>query len=179
MDAGGGRLRTRTMESCPATGQPSWEVIYCSPCEVDVSFLLLTSWVFALGVLYVDALQPRRIRERRVFWKGVCSPAEAGRGPPSDRRRRTLLTQETQPEDYCTNLPARPAQMQASRRGPLCGPPVGEWIPFWDSHRPGGRRCTAPSPPMYGMTLMISVMQMQVQMQVQMPTDHAGTSAAI
>ncbi|KAI7788970.1 hypothetical protein LA080_005072 [Diaporthe eres] len=69
------------------------------------------------------ALQPRRIRERRAFWKGVWpgrgkdvgtqDPGprtqgfwgrEGGRGPQRDRRRRTLLTQETQPEDCCTKL---------------------------------------------------------------------------
>lgn len=70
------------------------------------------------------------------------------------------------------------AQMQASRMGTLCGPPVGECIPFWDDHRPPGRPCNASSPPTHRMTLMISVMQMQVQVQMQIPSDHAGTPAA-
>lgn len=41
-----------------------------------------------------------------------------------DRRRRTLLTQETQPEDYCTDL----RRCKRAEEDPSVGPPVGECI---------------------------------------------------
>lgn len=100
---------------------------------------------------------------------------EGGRGPQRDRRRRTLLTQETQPEDYCTKLRrCKRAEedpsvgrllVRAFHSGTAIGQVAGHAL-----HR---------RPPTYRMTLMISVMQMQVQMQMQIPTDHAGTSAAM
>jgi hypothetical protein len=89
--------------------------------------------------------------------------------------RRTLLTQETQPEDFGT-------QLRRCKRAEW-DPSVGRLlvIAFHSGTVIGrvGLPRTAPWPPTYRMTLMISVMQMQVQMQMQMPTGHAGPSAAM
>jgi len=101
------------------------------------------------GKYYVDALQPRRIRERWVSGR-VCGPAEGpgpraqsswgregGRRPQMDRRRRRRPPHAADARDAARGLWYPAAQMQASRMGPLCWPPVGDCIPFWDSHRPG------------------------------------------
>lgn len=90
------------------------------------------------------------------------------------RRRRTLLTQEMQAEDYGTKV----RRCKRAEWDPSVGRMLVSGFHSGTVIGQVGRPRTAPSPPTYRMTLMISVMQMQVQMQMQIPTGHAGTSAS-